>query len=183
MENFNQIYSDNHKMVLNFISMKINDSLIAEELTNDVFMRVHKHLNNFDEEKSSMKTWVMNIASNIVIDHYRKSKMNTISIENEMNSKHTYGDNSGTYVSNAWEMSRTQSTPISVMINSELGDRLRNEISSLDETHREIADLYFNGQLTYEEIGQRLNQPLGTVKGKISRARKKLQERLETVKV
>lgn len=178
MENFNQIYSDNHKMVLNFISMKINDSLIAEELANDVFMRVHKHLNNFDEEKSSMKTWIMNIASNIVIDHYRKNKLQTLSLDETNNNDES--DNVGIRRS---DKITSNSNPQKKMINSELGDRLRNAISSLDETHREIADLYFNGQLTYEEIGQRLNQPLGTVKGKISRARKKLQERLKTVRV
>ena len=89
MEIFNQIYSDNHKRVLNFITMKINDNLIAEELTNDVFMSLYKHLNSFDETKASMTTWIMNFAKNKVIDHYRKVKLNAISLNKEIDDNNT----------------------------------------------------------------------------------------------
>jgi len=177
MKNFNQIYSDNHKMVLIYISMKINDSLVAEELTNDVFMRVHKHLDNYDAEKSSMKTWVMNIANNIVIDHYRKAKIKHVSMDISPE------DEESGYASWKTLNVSTELTPLRNMINEEVGDRIRDEINSLDETYRNVANLYFIEQLSYDEIGVRLNIPLGTVKGQINRARKKLTTKLESVRI
>jgi len=177
MENFNSIYSENHKMVLNFINMKVNEFSVAEELTNDVFMRVHKHLNNYDSDKASVKTWVMNIAKNIVIDHYRKSKLETISVDKE--------DENGVSGYATWKMfsASSKATPHSEMVRGEIGDEIQRSISSLDGKYRDVADLFFNKELSYEEISKELNIPIGTVKGQISRARKILVTDLETLKV
>jgi len=176
MENFNKIYTENHKAILNFITMKVKDYTIAEELTNDVFMRVHKHLENFDAEKSSMKTWVINIAKNIVIDHYRKVKLDTVSVDKE-----DVNGNSG-YSTLYFEEYFTFSTPLSQIVTSETVELIENEISSLDEIYKDVATLYFKEELSYDEICDRLNLPLGTVKGQINRARKKLVAKLETLR-
>jgi RNA polymerase sigma-70 factor (ECF subfamily) len=174
MENFNSIYSENHRMVLNFINLKINDYTIAEELTNDVFMRVHKHLENYDSEKSAMKTWVMNIAKNIVIDHYRKVKQDAISLDsstsNDEDSKITILD----------RMS-TNSNPYKEMVSKEVYSRIEDEFLSLDEKYFDVANLFFIDGLSYNEISEELNIPLNTVKVQLSRARKMLQKKLETV--
>lgn len=176
MENFNIVYSQNHKMVLRFIAMKIKDYTIAEELANDVFMRVHKHLENFDPEKSTMKTWIINITKNIIIDEYRRNRLESVSVDKE----DAYG-NSG-YAS--WESlnGKTSLTPLTQIVTGETIGLIENEISSLDEIYRDVATLYFKEELSYDEISDRLNLPLGTVKGQISRARKKLVERLETLR-
>ena len=176
MENFNKVYADNHKMVLNFINMKVNEFTTAEELTNDVFMKVYKHLANFDEDKASMSTWVMNIAKNTVIDHYRKAKLETVSVDKENeNGESGYA---------TWNLLNVANipTPLNKIIGDEIGDMIQGEISSLDGKYKDVADLFFNEELSYEEIADRLMLPLGTVKGQISRARKKLTEKLETIR-
>lgn len=176
MKNFDQIYSDNHKMVLNFVAMKINEFTKAEELTNDVFMRVYKHLDNYDENKSSVKTWVMNIAKNIVIDHYRRVKKETISLDssirNDEDSKITIMD----------RMS-ANSNPHKEFVSNEVYNIIQDEMSSLDGKYYDVANLFFNEGMSYEEISAELKIPMGTVKGQISRSRKKLQKSLEAVRV
>ena len=176
MENFNKIYSDNHKAVLSFISFKISDTSIAEELSNDVFMRVHKHLHRYDAEKSAIKTWVMNIAKNIVIDHYRKVKMDAISLDSSISSNE---DSKITVM----DRMHTNSNPLKEIVSEEMVDLVKDEISSLDDKYKDVAELFFISELSYEEISDRLYLPIGTVKGQLSRARKQLVERLEAVRI
>ena len=73
MQTFEKIYTENYEGVLRHINMRVQDMSVAEELTNDVFMKVHKHLGDYDETKSAIPTWVRFIANNIVIDHFRSS--------------------------------------------------------------------------------------------------------------
>lgn len=174
MESFNEVYTKNHKVVLNYVNYKINNFVIAEELTNDVFMRVHKHLDRYDSKKSAMSTWVMNIASNIVIDHYRKVKKETISLDSPMDENSNWS---------LMDTMKTSTNPQKRMIDGELSDRIQNEISSLPENYRKVSELFFNQQLNLNEISQQLNIPIGTVKGQISRARTKLTNKLQTVEI
>ena len=74
MENFNNIYADNYNKVLGWIRYKVGSIEVAEELTQDVFMKVHKNLTDFDPDKSAIGTWVMNITKNTIIDHWRTEK-------------------------------------------------------------------------------------------------------------
>lgn len=177
MENFDSIYKDNHKRVLNFVINKINYITDAEELTNDVFMKVHKHLANFDEDKASMTTWIMNITKNSVIDYYRKKREKIVSLD-ESNDKES--DNVGVRL---MDTITSSSNPHKEMVSSETMDRIQDELSSLPDTYRDIASLFFNEELSYDEISTRLEIPLGTVKGQISRVRAKLVSRLETVRI
>ena len=80
MQTFNEIYSEYYSYVLNFISQKVSRD-VAEELTNDVFMKVNNNLDRFNPEKSKMSTWIISIAKNAIIDNFRKVKLQTTSIE------------------------------------------------------------------------------------------------------
>ena len=149
--NFDIIYKENHKRILNRIISKIGDVVLSEELTNDVFMKVYKHLDRFDETKASMSTWIMNIAKNTIIDHYRRAKKVTLSLdapignENEEH-KNTYSDKI-----------KAPSNPYKEMVSGETMSRIQDEISNLNPKYREIAELSFNQQLSYEDIATRLD--------------------------
>lgn len=175
MKNFNKIYSENHKSVLGFILRKVNNTVVAEELTNDVFMKVYKHLDNYDSEKSAMNTWIMNITSNVVIDYYRKRKMETISIE------HSNSDEDNIHLVMLDRFKSNKSTPFKIMSNAEGVERIQFAIDKLPEKYRRIAKLFFNEELSYQEIAETLACSLGTVKGQLSRAREILTSQLERV--
>lgn len=173
MKDFNSIYSDSHKIVLGFIQRKVNNLVVAEELANDVFVKVHKHLNNYDETKSAMKTWIMNITSNVVIDYYRKKKLQTISLNKDFDSEEkatTFED----------KLVHYGQTPDEVLNSKELSNTIDEAIVDLGTSDFEVAYYFFKEELTYQEISDELNIPLGTVKGKINRARKSLASKLQT---
>lgn len=175
MKNFNEIYDKNYKMVLGFVIRKMNNVHVAEELTNDIFMKVHKHLDNYDENKSALKTWIMNITSNTVIDYYRKKKLDTISLNKDMDSSE---GKTTSFIDNLVDYNPT---PYQTLNSKENVNKIETEISNLNKSEFEVAYYYFSEQLSYQEIADIMQINLGTVKVKISRARKTLQSKLERV--
>lgn len=173
MKNFNQIYKENHRQVLNFIHSRVRNMDISQELANDVFMRVHDNLEKYDETLSSFRTWIMNIAQNAVIDYWRKVKMETISISGMVNDQ-SEDDNSNMDVLSFYGKV-SNDTPESQMINKESLSNFRNIVNQLPKTYVKIANLFFNEQYSYEEISKALDIPLGTVKGQLFRVREILE--------
>lgn len=171
MQNFNSIYSENYKSVFNFLNFKLNNTSIGEELTNDVFMKVYKNLDIYDENLSQMSTWVMNITKNTMIDYLRKKKLNTITLEKEIDGKIV------SFVDNFL----SPNNPYTTMVSNEKMIRINMEIQSLKPKYKRVAELFFNKELNYEEISKKLNLPLGTVKGQINRLRTSLQTKLPNV--
>jgi RNA polymerase sigma-70 factor (ECF subfamily) len=151
---------------------KTNDITMSEELTNDVFMKVHKHLDCYEETKSSMKTWILAIAKNTVIDYYRKRKMLTNSIDNDFESDKFSIRNLS-----------SGSNPHKELVTNETLDIINVAIDGLKPKHKILAIMCFIEQLPYDDIASRLNMPLGTVKGNLFKIRKLLQEELKMVKI
>lgn len=175
MENFNEIYNANYKMILGFVIRKVNDLQLAEELTNDIFMKVYNHLHNFDSKKSAMKTWIMNITSNTVIDYYRKKKLDTISL----NKDNDNGEDKSTSLID--KLVCHIPTPYQTLDSKERMNKIDRVIAELSNSEFEVAYYYFKEELTYQEIADVMKINLGTVKAKLSRARKSLQVKLELV--
>jgi RNA polymerase sigma-70 factor (ECF subfamily) len=175
MEDFNKIYNDNHKIVLGYVAQKINDYSLAEEITNDIFIRLSNCLDSFDEERASIRTWIMTFAKNAVIDQYRKRKLETISL----NKDNDNGENKSMTLEN--KIVCNIQTPYEALNSKDTMSNIDNAIGDLSKTDFEIAYRYFKEELSYAEISEVMNISLGTVKGKISRARKALQEKLVTI--
>lgn len=175
MKNFNEIYATNYKMILGFVIRKVNDLQVAEELTNDIFMKVYNHLHNFDSEKSAMRTWIMNITSNTVIDYYRKKKLETISLNKDFDN----GEDKSTSLIDKFVCHTP--TPYEALNSKGKMSKIDNVISELSKSEFEVAYYYFKEELTYQEIADVMQINLGTVKAKLSRARKSLQAKLELI--
>ena len=172
---FDEIYNENHKYILQYLNFKTNDLMISEELANDVFMRVHKHLDSYDSDKSSIGTWVMTIATRILIDHYRKSKLNVTSLDI------IDSDGHDTY-SNMLFGNRLVNNPMGnphiEMVTKETVTTIQCSIVGLPKKYRRICNLFFNHQYKMKHIAEMTSQPLNTVKGEIHKARKILQKQL-----
>jgi RNA polymerase sigma-70 factor, ECF subfamily len=70
---FENLYDKYHQDVFQFLIYMANDRQLAEDLVQEVYIRVLKSYKNF-EGKSSEKTWLFSIAKNVAIDHFRKQK-------------------------------------------------------------------------------------------------------------
>lgn len=172
MKDFNKIYDDNHKIVLSYVANKLNDYTLAEEITNDVFIKLSKCLDTYNEDKASILTWIMTFAKNAVIDQYRKHKLETISLNKDI-------EENGLNLEN--RLKSNNPTPIELLDSKERMSNIDDAIVALSKTDFEIAYHYFKEELSYQEISKVMNISLGTVKGKIARARKSLQEKLVNV--
>ncbi|OAT84073.1 RNA polymerase sigma factor SigX [Bacillus sp. MKU004] len=70
---FDELYTKYHQDVFNFLIYMVHNRQHAEDLVQEVYIRVLKSYQNF-EGKSSEKTWLFSIAKNVAVDHFRKQK-------------------------------------------------------------------------------------------------------------
>lgn len=166
MYNFNDIYNDYSNMVLTYTSMRM-PTHAAEELTQDIFMKVYDNLDRYDDSKGKISTWIMTITRHAVIDKMRKVKLETTSLDGMVDE-----DGKDTFqVSIA-------GTPLTEVIGAEYRDTIKTVILELPKTYRRMANLFYNCEMSYDEIADRMKVSKGTVKGKLSRARKIMQEEI-----
>ena len=158
---FEKVYSDHYPTILKFVKTKVYPHLeVAEEITNDVFMKVFNHLESYDENKGMLSTWIGNIAKNTLIDYFRAIKLEKESKINFLDSKH--------HTDMLYSLSNDDCTD-GEMIYSETMTKVRKGIALLDEAMQKVAELRYFKQYKYKEIAEELNIPMGTVKIHIHR--------------
>ncbi len=140
----------------------------AEEVLQDVFVRVWKRSVTFDPKKSSAFTWVIMIARGLSLDRLRsRSRKKELMESWKSESVHT-----------------TASDPDSSrqsVLSSELSDQISVALGKLPSKQRESLELAFYKGLTQGEIAERTREPLGTIKARIRRGMFKLRELLKDV--
>ena len=78
---FEEIYTNYYGKVLSYLTGKVSDRNVAEDLAGDVFLRCYKNIQKFDASKGSESTWVFTITKNLLKNYYRDRKVNA-SIDN-----------------------------------------------------------------------------------------------------
>lgn len=171
-DEYNKVYNKYFKKVFNYVSYRINGNYdVANDITQEVFIRVHKHFEEYDVYKAKLVTWFYTIANNLIIDHFRhKALVKEDSISNFVDSE----TGKETFQIHANESDEIEST----IENNELRIRINKAFADLKPKYKRIAELYFLEDLSYNEIADACNVPLGTVKGMVSRCREMLQKSL-----
>lgn len=169
---FDKVYNNHYSQILNYISFRIDHKTAdAEEITQDVFMQVYKHLATYDASKSAIVTWVYNIAKNRIIDYFRANKNahNISHFDGYTNDegKNNFDFEGGVYNSKDIEVKETQTA-------------INEAINTLKDKEQKIAMFYFLEEKPYAEIAELMCIPLGSVKGTLSRIRVKLQDKLQS---
>ena len=166
-QTFEEIYADYYQDVLIYIMSKVSSPETAEDLTQDVFLKIAENFQYFDIKKGTMKTWVFNYVNNRVTDHYRtdKSSRNTL-VDGYVGED---GKETFQHVSDYAEHGIEQ---------IEIYRAIRRMMRTLTPNEKKIANLHFLQDMKYKEVAEVLELPLGTVRGLISRIRVKLQTKL-----
>jgi RNA polymerase sigma-70 factor (ECF subfamily) len=144
-----EIYKRYGKLVYSVILRIVRDSAIAEDLTQETFLRAWNRIRGFNGERGRLGPWILAIARNRAIDYLRSvdGRLSTSSVE--LNAS----EQPGLFVDMEDEV-----------INSDRGRRLREAFEKLNANQRMVIELaYFEG-LSQSEMAVKLNQPLGTVK-------------------
>lgn len=78
-----EVYEKYHQKVFQYIYGKTSNYHTAEDLCEDVFVKVFEHIDTYDETKAAVSTWIYTIAHNIVIDYYRANRIQVELDENQ----------------------------------------------------------------------------------------------------
>lgn len=152
------------KKIYNYCLRMTNCREDAEDLTQEVFVRVYRNLKGF-QGNSRLSTWIFRIAHNICIDHFRKSKFTMVSLNQTKN----YEDQ------REMELPSEDPTPEQEALRKEQQEFLLKSIENLRPEYKTVIILRDIQHHSYEEIAEILDVPLGTVKSHISRARTALR--------
>jgi RNA polymerase sigma-70 factor (ECF subfamily) len=140
----------------------------AEDLTQDVFLKIFKSLNTFDR-RANFQTWLISVSRNLCIDHYRSVRKERETVNRDVD---------------AGELSPV-STTVSPYAQLELRDRvtmLREALDKLAPTLRTAVMMRDIQEMTYHEIADRLQLPEGTVKSRINRGRTELARQIQILR-
>jgi RNA polymerase sigma-70 factor, ECF subfamily len=156
---------DRYSRTVYGVGLKIlGDRSLAEELVQDVFLKVWRSSGNFDPSRASFSTWLYRVTRSAAIDLYRKRahKVHPVS-ERE------------SYLATVRDPSEG---PQEVVDESWLSWRVSRALEALDAPHREVIELAYFGGLSQREISERTGVPLGTVKSRTASAFKSLRGEL-----
>src|SRR5215216_3917839 len=147
------------------VGLKIlGDRSLAEELVQDVFLKVWRSSHTFDSSRSSFSTWLYRVTRSAAIDLYRKRAHRVHQIPDGETHVLTTRDSSA--------------GPQEVVDESWLSWRVSRALDVLDAPHREVIELAYFGGLSQREISERTSMPLGTVKSRTASAFRSLHTEL-----
>jgi RNA polymerase sigma-70 factor (ECF subfamily) len=139
----------------------------ADDLTIEAFGKAFKRLEQYSPQ-FAFSTWLFKIATNNTIDFLRKQKNNTYSID-----KAFEGDDGSEMM---FEIKSDALTPEEKIIRKEKLKHMRFVVEKLKPRYRQLIELRYFEELSYDEIAAKLEMPLGTVKAQLFRAKDLLQE-------
>ena len=153
-----------------------NSASDAEDLTQDVFIKVYKNLNTYDLAKGSFLTWMTTLARNLLVDHFRRTRLDrsSDSLDASLGSDEdgpTLGDR---LVDNGISQDKH-------VAGLELKAAIQDALKQLSPELREAVILRDLEDMDYKDIAQVLRIPEGTVKSRISRGRGELARLLQRI--
>lgn len=150
------------RRLLHFVDRMIHDRERAEDLVQETFVRVHRHLPRFDPARK-FTTWVYTIASNLAKNELRNRARNPL-VFPESTSRHEDG-------SRLLQLEDPGSRPDRLYQRRYLRETVKRCVAQLPEHHREVFVLREMEGRTYEDIADITGCQLGTVKSRLNRAR------------
>ena len=148
----------------------------AEDLTQDVFIKIYGNLHTFDPVKGGFPTWVTTLTRNLLVDHFRRSRQ-----QRATDSIDAGWDQAGE-VAPPDPIVDTRTSPYQHAVRKQLEQMVQNALAKVSPELREAVILRDLQDLDYKEIAEVLAIPQGTVKSRISRGRAELARLLERTK-
>jgi len=137
---------------------------LAEDLTQDVFLKVFRSLSTFDR-RANFQTWLISVSRNLCIDHYRSVRKERETIDRDVRTD---------------DLAPASPAPsaLATLERRDLAEQLREALQHLPDTLRAAVVMRDIQELSYQEIAERLSLPEGTVKSRINRGRHELARQI-----
>ena len=168
-----EIVQTYHRRIYNICYRFAGSPDDAQDLTQDVFIKMYRTLSSYDSSKGAFVTWVTTITRNLLVDHFRKTKQDRVTDSIDAASPHE----------DALPLSeqiQDQSAPPDARVRSrEVGETVHAALAKLSPELREAVILRDLQDFDYREIATVLKVPEGTVKSRINRGRAELARLLQ----
>jgi RNA polymerase sigma-70 factor (ECF subfamily) len=165
---WNLIVSRHWRRVFNLAYKFVGRHDEAEDLTQDIFLKIFRSLGTFDR-RANFQTWLISVSRNLCIDHYRSVRK-----EREMVDRGI--DTAGLAPTSA------EPGPLAALEQRDRVVLLRRALAGLPESLRTAVLLRDIHELSYQEIADRLGLPEGTVKSRINRGRTELARQIRRLR-
>jgi RNA polymerase sigma-70 factor (ECF subfamily) len=136
----------------------------AEDLTQDIFLKIFRSLSTFDR-RANFQTWLVSVSRNLCIDYYRSVRK-----ERETIDRHVTAEDAAPVARDAG--------PLAALEQRDLASHLRRALHTLPDSLRTAVVMRDLQELSYQEISDALGLPEGTVKSRINRGRRELARKI-----
>ena len=140
----------------------------AEDLTQDIFLKIYKSLDTFDR-RANFQTWLISVSRNLCIDHYRSVRKERETIDRGVDAADL-------------SPASTEAGPVAQLEQRDRVTLLRQALAELPETLRTAVVMRDLQELSYHEIAEKLQLPEGTVKSRINRGRTELARQVRLLR-
>ena len=152
------LYDDLAPKLYGFIFSRTSSREVAEDLSQEIFVRLIEHVKSFDPKKGRFTVWFWRMARNVLIDHYRVKK--------------------------ATPFSHFDDSEVENMAIGEIPDtdnvmayrKLRELMDTFSDEEKELFELRFVAEMAYKDIAKVLNKPEGTLRVSVLRLKEKIQK-------
>ena len=180
MEAFNRIVRRNRNPLVNFIARFLGDPNSAEDLAQETFVRMFKAIKRYKSGSEKFSTWMYHIASNLCKNELRNRGRRGRFFVDSVATESSSGPEPIEEDLIATAPAHVSLQPVHQLEQKERKHAVQNAISELPEQYRLPLVLRDLQGLSYEEVSETLNLPLGTTKSRINRARLMLKDKLRS---
>ena len=166
---FETIVRKYQQSMLNYVSRMVREREMALDVSQEVFLRAYASLPSFRPEYK-FSTWLFRIASNYLIDHWRKKKIAFVSLDQPVDD-----EDDGCLIQVADE----RASVIRDFERKELGAKLEEAMDRLPAHLRELFVWRHVNGMSYEEMAEIKKLPVGTVKNRVFQAKEMMRQLLE----
>jgi RNA polymerase sigma-70 factor, ECF subfamily len=159
-----QIVRQNWRKVFNVAYKFVGRHEEAEDLTQDIFLKIFRSLGTFDR-RANFQTWLISVSRNLCIDYYRSVRKERETIDRQVTSDDV-------------SPVSAEVGPLAALEQRDLAALLRRALQTLPESLRVAVMMRDLQELSYQEIADRLALAEGTVKSRINRGRKELARQI-----
>jgi RNA polymerase sigma-70 factor (ECF subfamily) len=164
-----QVVRLNWRKVFNLAYKFVGRHDEAEDLTQDIFLKIFRALHTFDR-RANFQTWLISISRNFCIDHYRSVRKERETMARDVNA------------ADLSPVSRERG-PHGQLEQTDLRNLIRQALAELPGTLRQAVVLRDLQEFSYQEIAEQLGLPEGTVKSRINRGRLELGRQLRRLQL
>ena len=172
MIQLDELYRDYKDRIEGFIRRMVRDTALAQDLTQETFIRAQKGLKDFRGE-ASISTWLFRIANNLCLDHLRKEKGKGMMVD-----FFEYLDNLD-YGAEESGKSEESDQQVHLLEQREMSECVQEFVDRLPETYRSVMVLYYLEGFSIEEIAGILGTSSVSIRVRLHRGREELKTLLE----